>query len=379
MLRRRLARHPGDNVPATPFERVAMAATTTQPTPHAASASRAARLGAAAPHAAAPMRALQGAVGNRAVQRVMGSRQQAAARDVHASDAGTVQRKKNPERERLERIRMWSERIQQDGVDAEEALEYAEAFANRSTSIITVLAFAVPLHEEWHAADVIELVNEFVADPGGRTLNEWVTLGIRSDDLGDVPDAARAGNVEWVNAAATFSTANDRYTTTLVKPVGDYRVYALQGANAVLEDVTLPDGGKPVHYVQGAGKKFLAREDLKDLITSDSVYTVTATDYRRYAPVNTVHAPVQVNFQATRHFVYVTKGTEAYKAIRAAGSGVLRVTAVRNGQVIFDVNGDEHGASIEPSEGDQPFDFNYNAGTGGLSHRHFGHPLYDLR
>ncbi|MDO9444003.1 MAG: hypothetical protein Q7K37_01705, partial [Dehalococcoidia bacterium] len=125
MLRRRLARHPGDNVPATPFERVAMAATTTQPTPHAASASRAARLGAAAPHAAAPMRALQGAVGNRAVQRVMGSRQQAAARDVHASDAGTVQRKKNPERERLERIRMWSERIQQDGDDAEEALEYA--------------------------------------------------------------------------------------------------------------------------------------------------------------------------------------------------------------------------------------------------------------
>ena len=383
MLRRRLARHPGDNAPAPPHERIGPVATATPPTPQAASASRAAQFAATAPPTAAPtaapMRALQAAVGNRAAQRVIGT-QQAPEGHVHAAEPGTVQwKKKNPERERLERVRMWGQLFEQNGIDVDEAAEYAAAFANTSVSAATVLAFARPLHEEWHAEDVIDLINQYRADDLGRPLEVWVGLAVRGDDLDEVADDAEAGVVNWANAPAVFFTDNDRYQTARVDLVGAHPVYHLQGGVAVRRTVNLPDG-EDVFQVTGGRSTFHVRGNLEALITSDSRYSVNPSGYTRYAPVNLVEAPGQVNFQETRHFCYLPPGSPVYDAVMGNDNDAdFHVTAIEGGKVVWDIAGETFYAPIAPRNGYSPFDFDYDASDGSISGGHPGHALYGLR
>ena len=362
--------------PTNPHERPSEAAIATMPS-RRSDAAAAPRLGPGA-STVGQMRALQGAVGNRAAQRVMGAQ---PAPEAHAQTAqpGTVQRKKNPERERLERVRMWGLLFEQKGIDAEEAAEYAAAFANTSVSAATVLAFAGPLHEDWHAEDVIALINEYRADDLGRPLEVWVGLAVRGDDLGKVSDDAEAGVVNWANAPAVFYTHNDRYQTTRVDLVGAHPVYHLQGGMAVSQTVDLPDG-EDVFEVTGGNATFHVRGDLRALITSDSRYTVTPGGYTRYAPVNMVEAPGQVNFQETRHFCYLPPGSTVYDAVLGNDDDSdFHVTAIEGGKVVWDIADDEFRAPIAPRNGYTPFDFDYDASDGSISGGHPGHSLYGLR
>lgn len=364
------------DAPANPHERAAQAPVATMPAARS-DAATAPRAGVAA-STVGQMRALQDAVGNRAAQRVMGARQAPEAH-VHAAETGTVQRKKNPERERLERIRMWGLLFEQNGIDVDEAAQYANAFANASVSAATVLAFARPLHEDWHAEDVIGLINEYCADDLGRPLEVWVGLAVRGDDLDEVSEDAKAGVVNWANAPAVFYTHNDRYQTTRVDLVGAHPVYHLQGGVAVSQTVDLPDG-EEVFEVTGGKATFHVRGDLRALTTSDSRYTVTPGGYTRYAPVNMVESPAQVNFQETRHFCYLPAGSEVYDTVLGNDDDSdFHVTAIDGGKVVWDIAGDEFHAPIAPRNGYTPFDFDYDASDGSIAHGHPGHTLYGLR
>ena len=46
--------------------------------------------------------------------------------------------------------------------------------------------------------------------------------------------------------------------------------------------------------------------------------------------------------------------------------------------VIFDISGAEHALSLSPVDGYMPFDFDYNAAAGTISHGHPGHALYTV-
>lgn len=97
------------------------------------------------------------------------------------------------------------------------------------------------------------------------------------------------------------------------------------------------------------------------------------------APVNTKDAPAQVNFAATRHFVYLAEGSAGYKAVMQSKDSDVIVTAVEGNEVVFRIKNREVGASIQPSEGACPFDFDYNAARGTISHGHVGHALHSLK
>jgi hypothetical protein len=340
-------------------------------------ASLAPRVGAAA-STAVQMRALQGAVGNRATQRVMGARPAADAQS-YAAEPGTVQRKKNPERERLERVRMWSERLQQDGLDIADATTLAEAFANAGVSIVTLQRFAPLLNQAWTAAELVTLIRKYVGADGGRSLEDWVTFAIRRpDDPDGVATAVRGGQVDWANAAAVFNTHNDRYQRALLNLAGQQTLWILQGGVAALATVDLLDTDR-VYRITGGGGPFVVRGDLADLLVRDSLYTVTPSGYTRYAPVNLIEAPNQVNFQATRHFCYLAAGSDAYNAVMGSDDSDVTVTGVENGEVVFDIAGEEHRAAIAPANGDTPFDFDYDASSGTIDHGHPGHAVHNLQ
>ncbi|MEX2228846.1 MAG: hypothetical protein WEB13_04315 [Dehalococcoidia bacterium] len=111
----------------------------------------------------------------------------------------------------------------------------------------------------------------------------------------------------------------------------------------------------------------------------DSEYTVSATGYQRYAPVNTVRAPNQVRFSAKRHFCYLTPGTGAYQAVMGSSDAQTQIVAIAGSDVTFRVRGRIYVVSIDPAEGDCPFDFDYDPTTGTIAHGHVGHELYDLQ
>ncbi|MDP2327910.1 MAG: hypothetical protein Q8M79_07465, partial [Dehalococcoidia bacterium] len=306
--------------------------------------------------------------------------QPAAARDVHASDAGTVQRKKkNPERERLERIHMWSERLQQDGLGGGDAIVLGQAFANTGVSIVTLQQFAPLLNQAWTAGELVTLIRKFVGADGGRALEDWVAFAIRRpDDPDAVAAAVRVGQVDWANAAAVFNTHNDRYRRTLLNLAGQQTLWILQGGVAAQATVALLDTDR-VYRVTGGGGPFVVRGDLADLLVRDSLYTVTPSGYTRYAPVNLIEVPNQVNFQAARHFCYLADGSDAYDAVMGSDDSEVTVTGVENGEVVFDIAGEEHRAAIAPANGDTPFDFDYDASDGSISHGHPGHAVHNLQ
>ncbi|MGE3960097.1 MAG: hypothetical protein AB7F65_00275 [Dehalococcoidia bacterium] len=314
---------------------------------------------------AAQARALQGAVGNRALSRLVDA------------TLGAAQRKKNPERERLERIRMWSELLQQkEGLAPADARTLAEAFANTGTSIVTLEEFAPLLGLGWTAGPLVTLIRKYLGDDGGRTQEDWCVFAVRrADDPDAVADSVRAGQVDWVNAPATFHTGNDRYTATEMTPTGDFDVFVLEVDHAEVEERTL-DGSQTVYLIESDEVEFVATGELRDLLLSDSLYNVTATGYTRYAPVNMVERPAEVNFAATRHFTYMTPGSEAEDAVMHSDDADMRVVRLEGDSVIFDIGGDEFALSRTPAAGDLPFDFDYDSATGTIAHGHPGHALY---
>lgn len=318
-----------------------------------------------APPTVGQVRALQGAVGNRALSRLLDRA------------AGAIQRAKNPERERLERIRMWSQLLQQkDGLAPADADTLAEAFANTKASIVTLEEFAPLLGLGWTAPVLVTLIRKFIGDPGGREAMDWVLFaGRRPDDADAVAAGVRAGQVDWVNAAASFRTHNDRYTATPQTPTGKVRVCVLDGDHAALEEQTL-DGTQTVYRITGGHAPFLASGELKDLLLSDSQYDVTATGYTRHAPVNLVEAPGQVDFAATRHFTYMPSAGAVHDAVMGSDDADITILRIEGDSVIFDISGDEHALSLVPVDGYEPFDFDYNAAAGTISHGHPGHALY---
>lgn len=314
----------------------------------------------------ADLRALQGTLGNRAVQRLLRSK----------SD-GTAQRKPDPERERLERVRMWGELLQQrNGLVPADAHTLAEAFANTGTSIVTLQGFAPLLSSGWTAAGLVTLIRKFTGESGGRSLDDWVTFAVRRPgDPDAVATGVRAGQVDWVNVSASFKTHNDRYTAAARTPAGKQRVFTFDGTRAALQEQTL-DGTQTVYEITGEDSRFLVTAELKDLLLSDSQYHVTPAGYTRHAPVNLVEAPGEVDFTASRHFTYMPASGPVHTAIMSSDDPDLTVKRIEGGSVIFDVSGTEYPLSLAPQAGYQPFDFNYDAATGSITEGHPGHPLY---
>ena len=336
------------------------------PEPEAPAAARQLSDGEARP-SARQVRALQGAVGNHALSRLLDG------------SGGAIQRAKNPERERLERIRMWSQLLQQkDGLAPAAADTLAEAFANTKTSIVTLEEFAPLLGLGWTAPVLVTLIRKFVGDPGGREASDWVAFaGRRPDNADAVADGVRAGQVDWVNVAASFRTHNDRYTATPQTPTGKVRVCVLDGDHAALEEQTL-DGTQTVYRITGGRAPFLASDELKDLLLADSQYNVSATGYTRHATVNLVEAPGQVDFAATRHFTYMPSAGTVNTAIMSSDDADITVLRLEGDSVIFDISGAEHALSLSPVDDYMPFDFDYNAAAGTISHGHPGHALYTV-
>lgn len=108
----------------------------------------------------------------------------------------------------------------------------------------------------------------------------------------------------------------------------------------------------------------------------NSRYTVTAKRYQRHAPVNTYDAPREVDFDAPRHFVYLANGSDAYNAVMRSQDADVHIVRIEGGNVVMNIAGNEHRARIRPQAGDCPFDFDYDAEHGTISHGHVGHELY---
>lgn len=121
----------------------------------------------------------------------------------------------------------------------------------------------------------------------------------------DEDEEFEGATLTWDNVAATFRTQNDRYTPDMLDIRGTRTIWHYSGGAARREEVEVTEESPAYWMTSGPafGPPFIASTALKDMLTMDSTYTVTASGYTRYAPVNLVEDPEQVNFTQDRSFV----------------------------------------------------------------------------
>lgn len=111
----------------------------------------------------------------------------------------------------------------------------------------------------------------------------------------------------------------------------------------------------------------------------NSQYTITGNPNRmvRYAPINRIRAPDQVNFDEARAVCYLQPGSPSYADIMSEGDDTkITVYTVLGESIVFKAPGRFVNATRTPATGWCVFDcFNNN---GVLSHIHVGHAVINL-
>ncbi len=149
---------------------------------------------------------MQATVGNRHLQ---GQLMQ-MARSKAGSRGAPPPRRRNPERVRSERERVWRQRLVQRGAPLATATALAADFAHRErgVSIAVVEVFAGSLGATWDAVAIGQLIDAFRLSDGERSAQTWCGIAIRLPN--EVTATAKFARIvgEWsANPLAALTTA----------------------------------------------------------------------------------------------------------------------------------------------------------------------------